>query len=114
MNYTWQPRGSGLLDDLGRQLQRVLRGVRQGSFATRARYSEAGERFVVFLAESFRLRKLANIKQKHLDAYVEHLTQRGCGPSVHCDRVVRDTLAASSDCRCEGRSEIGSGFQLTL
>jgi integrase/recombinase XerD len=80
MNYTWQPRGSGLLDDLGRQLQRVLRGVRQGSFATRARYSEAGERFVVFLAESFRLRKLANIKQKHLDAYVEHLTQRGCGP----------------------------------
>jgi integrase/recombinase XerD len=80
MNYTWQARGIGLLDDLGRQLQRVLRGVRQSSFATRARYSEASERFLVYLAESCRLRKLANIKQKHLDGYVDHLKQRGCGP----------------------------------
>ena len=89
MNYTWQPRGSGLVDDLGRQFQRVLRGAHQGSYATRARYSEACERFIVFLAETFHLRKLANIEQKHLDAYVENLRKNG-----RADRYITTELSA--------------------
>ena len=46
------------------QVDKLHRHNRQGSFKTRARYYEAMQRFCRFLADAFRLERLANIAQK--------------------------------------------------
>ena len=48
-------------DSLLAQLEKLARHNRQGSFRTKERYYEAVRRFLRFLAEVFRLERLANI-----------------------------------------------------
>ena len=55
------------------QVDKLRRHSRQGSFQTRARYYEAMQRFCRFLAERYRLERLANIAPKHIYAYVAYL-----------------------------------------
>lgn len=57
------------------QLDRLAKHNRQGSYLTKLRYYEAFKRFCMFLADVFRLQKLANISGKHLVAYVEYLQE---------------------------------------
>lgn len=81
MNYTWRvttESSNGAVQNLGKQVERVLRGARQGSFQSRYRYAKAVERFTVFLAMSFRLQKIQNTTDKHLEAYVVLLKAKGC------------------------------------
>ncbi len=79
----------GLVADLRRQVSRVFRHARQGSHQTRRRYREACDRAVPFLAAAFRLRKLANLSDKHLRAYVAHRQAAGIKP-----QTLRTDLAA--------------------
>lgn len=58
------------------QLAKLYRHNRQGSYKTRARYYEAMQRFCRFLAEVYRLERLANIAPKHIYAYVAYLQEQ--------------------------------------
>lgn len=64
------------------QVDKLHRHNRQGSYKTRARYYEAMQRFCRFLAEVFRLERLANIASKHIYAYVTYLQERGKSAST--------------------------------
>lgn len=71
------------------QLDRLYRHNRQGSYQTRRRYYEAVKRFCAFLADTFRLQKLANVSAKHMTAYVEYMQATGKSAST-----VKTDLAA--------------------
>lgn len=64
------------------QLDKLYRHNRQGSFKTKERYYEAMKRFCRFLAETYRLEKLANIGPKHIHAYVDHMKAKGLSAST--------------------------------
>lgn len=64
------------------QVDKLHRHNRQGSYQTRARYYEAMQRFCRFLAEVFRLERLANIAPKHIYAYVAYLQEQGKSAST--------------------------------
>lgn len=60
-----------LAEDLRRQVAVVFAHARQGSVHTRRRYRAAACIAMDFFARQFRLRKVANLREKHLRAYVE-------------------------------------------
>ena len=64
------------------QLDRLHRHNRQGSIRTRARYYEAMQRFCRWLADTYRVERLANIAPKHLITYTRHLQESGKAPST--------------------------------
>ena len=64
------------------QVDKLHRHNRQGSCKTRARYYEAMQRFCRFLAEVYRLERLANIAPKHIYAYVAYLQEGGKSAST--------------------------------
>lgn len=64
------------------QVDKLHRHNRQGSYKTRARYYEAMQRFCRFLAEVYRLERLANIAPKHIYAYVTYLQEQGKSAST--------------------------------
>ncbi len=72
----------GIYHALLAQLDKLDRHNRQDSYKTRQRYYEAMQRFCKFLADTFRLQKLANISGKHLTAYVHHLQESGKSAST--------------------------------
>lgn len=77
--FRYTPTGVQKVDDVGRQLQKIYDHTRQGSYATRARYAEAMERFVKVIVPAFNLQKLTNISDKHLQFYVEYQKAKGRG-----------------------------------
>ena len=79
----------GIYRALIAQLDKLARHNRQESYKTRQRYYEAMQRFCRYLAEEYRLQKLANISGKHLVAYVHHLQKGGKSAST-----VKTDLAA--------------------
>lgn len=68
---------TGIFICLLAQLDSLAAHNRQGSYKTRERYYEAMKRFCVFLADQFRVQKLANISGKHLIAYLKYLLDTG-------------------------------------
>jgi len=64
------------------QLNKLYRHIRLCSYKTRARYYEAMQRFCRFLAEVYRLERLANIAPKHIYAYVAYLQAQGKSAST--------------------------------
>jgi len=67
---------SGLERNLNAQLDRLWRHCNQSSIKTRHRYREAERRFIRFLAERYHLQKLANVRDKHVVAYISYLIQK--------------------------------------
>lgn len=63
--------------NLLRQLEAVFSHARQGSYETRRRYAHACTRFVKWLADIFRVQRLANLHPKHITAYADSLRARG-------------------------------------
>jgi integrase len=63
------------------QFEKVFKHNRQGSYKTKQRYAEAFKRFLVFLAEQFRIERIANIAPKHVAAYGAHLEGRWRSPA---------------------------------
>ncbi len=76
MKYNFKRTGHGVTDNLGKQLQKVVRIMNQNKFATRYRYVSSAERFVKYLAREFRLKKFANFQDKHLEKYVIYLKSK--------------------------------------
>ena len=64
------------------QLKKLARHNRQGSYRTRERYYSAMKRFCHFLAEEYRLQKLANMNGKHLVAYVLWMQEKELSAST--------------------------------
>jgi len=73
---------TGIFLCLVAQLDSLARHNRQGSELTKRRDYAAMKRFCAFLADTFRLQKLANISGKHLAAYVEYMQAKGLSPST--------------------------------
>ncbi|MEW6447360.1 MAG: phage integrase N-terminal SAM-like domain-containing protein [Bacillota bacterium] len=76
-------------ESLMQQLDKLHRHTRQGSIQTRRRYYDGMRRFLLFLADEFKLQNIKNISDKHTVAYVAYLKQRRCGPNY-----IRTELAA--------------------
>jgi len=72
----------GIYNSLVAQLDKLARHNRQGSYRTRDRYYNAMKRFCAFLAEEFRLQKLANVSGKHLVSYVLAMQEQGMSAST--------------------------------
>lgn len=89
MRYVYTPTGNKATDDLGHQFEKIMQKANRGSIATRYRYAAAGERFVKWVQPAFKMQKLANLKDKHLVGYVQHLKNSGCS-----DKYVKNELAA--------------------
>jgi len=71
-----------IYNNLKVQLDRLHRHNRQGSYKTRERYYEAMKRFCRFLAERYRLEKLANIGSKHIESYTGYMKDKGSSAST--------------------------------
>ena len=80
--YMIHTQNEGIYRALIAQLDKLARHNRQESYKTRQRYYEAMQRFCRYLAEEYRLQKLANISGKHLTAYVCYLQERGRAAST--------------------------------
>jgi integrase len=65
----------GIYQTLISQLEKLRKHNRQGSIKTKERYFQAMQRFCKYLANEWRLQKLANIAPKHFEAYAEHLKE---------------------------------------
>jgi len=64
------------------QAEKLRRHNRQGSYKTKERYFEAYKRFLQYLAETYRLEKIANISGKHLSGYVDYMQAKGLAAST--------------------------------
>lgn len=89
MKFTWKKTGHGLTDNLGNQMQKIVRSMNQNRIGTRRRYIAAEKRFISYVAKEFRLQKLANVKDKHLEKYVKYLKNNG-----NSDKYVKNELSA--------------------
>lgn len=70
------------VNNLLAQLDKLARHCRQGSYQTRKRYREGGERACVFWHEHFRLQSWKNLSGKHLVAYVIYMQEKGLAAST--------------------------------
>lgn len=67
----------GTYSNLMAQVEKLRRHAKQGSVQTRYRYYHAVDRFCRFVAEEYKLQKLANVKEKHIVAYAKRLQETG-------------------------------------
>jgi hypothetical protein len=70
-----------IYNNLISQLDRLHRHNRQGSFKTRERYYTM-QRFCAFLAERYRLERIANIAPKHIQAYAKFMQLKNLSAST--------------------------------
>jgi site-specific recombinase XerD len=73
---------SNLIQTLTQQLEKLRKHNRQGSIKTKERYFQAMQRFCKYLANEWRLQKLANIAPKHIETYSTHLKQTSKSPAT--------------------------------
>jgi site-specific recombinase XerD len=71
------------------QINKINRHNRQGSYQTKRRYYSAVKTFCRFLASEFRLEKFVNLKDKHINAYITNMQERGLKAST-----IKTNLAA--------------------
>lgn len=86
--FEYKPTGIQKIDDVGRQLQKLYNHARQGSYATRTRYAEAMERFLKVIVPEFRLQKISNISDKHLEYYAKYQQSKGL-----TDKYIKNDLS---------------------
>jgi integrase len=73
---------TGIYATLLSQLEKLRKHNRQGSIKTKERYFQAMQRFCRYLANEWRLQKLANISPKHFEAYTDFLKKRNKSAST--------------------------------
>ena len=98
------------------QYKKIFRHINVGSFKTRERYGKAFKRFMVFLADEYRMQKLANISAKHIFAYVAYMQNKGLAASTIKTELAairffhdsmpypRNTLPTNDDLKLEKRN----------
>lgn len=89
MKFTWQKTDHGSLDNLGQQMQKIVRNMNENRMETRWRYIEAEKRFIHYVSKEFHVKKLSNIQDKHLKAYADYKKAAGCS-----DKYIKTDLAA--------------------
>ena len=89
MKYTWKKTDDRATDNLGLQMQKIVRNMNENKFNTRWRYIAAQKRFISFTAKEFRLQKLSNVKDTHLEKYVASLKNQG-----NSDKYIKNELSA--------------------
>lgn len=57
------------------QMEKIFRHTRANSFGTRARYKASCRKFIEFLDDTFKMKNLRNLQDKHVAAYIEHRQQ---------------------------------------
>ena len=70
-----------LYKNLKSQIDKISKHNRQGSFKTKERYEQSVNRFCKFIAEEFAVQKFANIQDKHIQAYITDMKNRGLSAS---------------------------------
>jgi len=70
------------LNDLGRQLVKIYENTNLGSFKTRQRYFKATTQFVRAVFDTYGIKSLNNIQDKHLKWYAEKRMEEGISPST--------------------------------
>jgi len=73
----WIKTNVGVIDNLGEQCEKVFKHCRAGSLATRRRYFATIRRFLSYTGEVYKLQKIQNISNKHLEAYITTLKAEG-------------------------------------
>lgn len=71
-----------IYNDLEKQIDSIARHNRQGAYKTKQRYYEANQRFANYLANEWQVRKFANISDKHVQGYVEHMKKNDWSAST--------------------------------
>jgi site-specific recombinase XerC len=90
MKYNWNVlKYDGITNNLGKQLEKIIRSGNRNKYTTRKRYKDAQERFIIYLAKKFHMQKLYNIQDKHLRSYVEELRRKG-----NADTYIKTELSA--------------------
>lgn len=89
MKYTWKETGHGATDNLGKQMQKIVRTMNQNKFNTRWRYIAAEKRFLSYIAKEFKVQKLTNVKDSHLEKYATDLKEKD-----KADKYIKNELAA--------------------
>ncbi len=77
------------IDSVGRQLEKIFDKCNKGSIETRRRYFETCERFIKEIVPHFKLQKLANVQDKHLEYYANLKLAEG-----NSSKYVRTELSA--------------------
>lgn len=79
MDKYWQlPKGSKeerVYKNLEKQIEKTFKHCRQGSIKTRERYKNGVSHFAKFLAGSYKKQNMNNIRNEHLQAYVEQMQE---------------------------------------
>lgn len=65
-----------------RQVDKVAKHNRQGSYKTKERYYNAMQNFTKHLANNYGLQKVANISDKHLHSYVDEMKSKNLSAST--------------------------------
>lgn len=77
MKYSWKTTDIGLVDNIGIQFQKLIRSMNQNKLSTRYRYIEAMRRFILYVGPIYKIKKLTNMKDKHLESYAKKLIGEG-------------------------------------
>jgi site-specific recombinase XerD len=77
------------MSSIERQVEKIFKHTRQGSFATRARYENSAKDFARFCADKFKLQNFKNVQDKHLIAYAQHRHGQGIA-----SKTIKNDLAA--------------------
>lgn len=98
--------------NLEQQYNKIFKHIKVGSYKTRERYGKAFKRFMVFLADEYRMQKLANTAPKHIFAYVDYMQKKGLSAST-----IKTELAAIRffhDSMTYTRNELPTNNELDL
>jgi len=110
IHYKFQNTENQKIDDVGRQLEKVMRVMRncnQGSYATRYRHAAAMSRFIKWLVPTYGVQKISNVNDKHLISYGKYLIE-----ACKSHKYIKDELSGirfvhrhTPNCR----NELGDG-----
>jgi len=103
IHYKFPDTGIQKVDDVGRQLEKIIKCCNQGSYQTRYRHAAAMSRFIKWVVPEYKLKKLANVQDKHIIRYGKHLLMLGKSQKYIKDELsgVRFIHRHTPNCRYE-------------
>ncbi|OMF25633.1 hypothetical protein BK133_21315 [Paenibacillus sp. FSL H8-0548] len=76
-----------IFENLERQVEKIYKHNRQGSYHTRNKYEAESKLFCKFLSKEFKLQAFKNIGDKHVLAYIRFMQTSDLSPSTIKDRL---------------------------
>lgn len=81
-HFRFKNTGTQSVDDVGRQLEKIFNNTNQGSIKSRYTYFDHCTRFIKTVVPHFKIQKLNNIQDKHLEWYGQYLLVQGQSPKT--------------------------------